>query len=80
MKAEPIELEGTWEEIVTHAEELAGRRVRVIVLPSEEKKSEGQDEKESTANSLVKHIGTWAGDDFEERLRDVYETRGQAKF
>ena len=26
-------IEGTWEEIVTHAPELAGRRVRVVVLP-----------------------------------------------
>ena len=32
MKPEPLELEGTWEEIVAHSAELAGRRVRVIVL------------------------------------------------
>jgi hypothetical protein len=29
-----LELEGTWEEIQSHAAELAGRRVRVTVLPS----------------------------------------------
>ena len=29
-----LELEGTWEEILAHAPELAGRRVRVIVLPT----------------------------------------------
>lgn len=28
-----LELEGTWEEILEHAPELAGRRVRVTVLP-----------------------------------------------
>ena len=32
MEPEPLELEGTWEEIVAHSAELAGRRVRVIVL------------------------------------------------
>ena len=31
----PLELEGTWEQIVTHSDELAGRRVRVTVLPDE---------------------------------------------
>ena len=29
-------IEGTWEEIVTHAPELAGRRVRVVLLPGDE--------------------------------------------
>jgi hypothetical protein len=28
-------LEGTWEEIALHAQELSGRRLRVIVLPEE---------------------------------------------
>jgi hypothetical protein len=31
----PLELEGTWEEILTHASELAGQRVRLIVLSTE---------------------------------------------
>src|SRR6266700_1767683 len=31
-----LELEGTWEEIVAHAAELAGRRVRVTVLDAAE--------------------------------------------
>ena len=29
-----VEFEGTWEEIVAHAAELAGRRVRLTVLPA----------------------------------------------
>ena len=28
-----LELEGTWEEILTHASELTGRKLRVLVLP-----------------------------------------------
>ena len=30
-----LELEGTWEEILTHASEFTGRRVRLIVLSDE---------------------------------------------
>ena len=29
----PLELEGTWEDIAAHAPELAGKRVRLIVIP-----------------------------------------------
>lgn len=29
----PTEIEGTWEEIAAHAPALAGRRLRLIVLP-----------------------------------------------
>jgi hypothetical protein len=32
----PQILEGTWEEIASHAPELRGRRVRLTVLPDEE--------------------------------------------
>jgi hypothetical protein len=36
-----------------------------------------------TGRSLLEHlknIGTWQGEDFEECLRSVYETRSQTKF
>lgn len=39
------ELEGTWEEIVAHAPELAGRRVRLIILDGAE---DGQKDGETT--------------------------------
>lgn len=29
------------------------------------------------ARSLLKHAATWAGDDLEERLQEVYATRGK---
>ncbi len=35
----PIELEGTWEEILTHASKLVGRRVRLLVLPNQSSSS-----------------------------------------
>lgn len=75
-----LEIEGTWEEIVAHAEKLAGRRVRVTVLIDE---SESEQEKTqpsfrpASGKSLLRHAGTWAGDDFEECLQLVYDTRGK---
>lgn len=74
-----IELEGTWEEIITHADELAGQRVRVTVLPTESTPLTEAVE-HSTAASLLKFAGRWSGDDLEECLRAVYENRSQAQF
>lgn len=34
----------------------------------------------ASGRSILKHVGTWAGDDFEECLQSVYATRGKAKF
>lgn len=76
---QPEELEGTWEEIAAHADKLAGRRVRLTILP-EAGESELEDAPFSTARAILKHAGTWAGDDFEECLQAVYDARGQAKF
>ena len=75
---QPIELEGTWEEILTHGDELAGRRVRVIVLPGNN--TAEREQELSTAASLLKHVGKWQGDDLEECLRLVYQTRSPAQF
>jgi len=35
---------------------------------------------ESTPKSLLKYSGAWVGNDFEECLKHVYETRGKTKF
>ena len=89
MKSEELELEGTWEEIAEHANELAGRRVRLIVLPVEAEDNGEHDGKPeaaprpepgfSTARSLLKYTGTWLGDDLEECLQAVYDNRSRAK-
>ena len=68
----PLVLEGTWEEILTFSAQLAERRVRVVVLEKEE-----SPENQSTASSLLKYAGTWEGDDLQECLEMVYDTRGQ---
>ncbi|MEW6494381.1 MAG: hypothetical protein AB1589_17980 [Cyanobacteriota bacterium] len=82
MTSQPTELEGTWEEIVAYAAELAGRRVRVIVLPD---KPEPSPEavppfRPSSGRSLLRHAGTWVGDDIEECLQLVYDTRSEIEF
>ena len=83
MNAPVLELEGTWEEVAAHAPELAGRRVRLTVLslPSEALEEDSSSEsRNSTAESLLKFAGTWVGDDLQECLQTVIETRSQAKF
>jgi hypothetical protein len=82
--AETLVLEGTWEEIRAHESELEGKKVRLIMLPTEGKgiaQSAYLPSREpSTARSVLKHAGTWEGDDLEERLAEVYATRSKAKF
>ncbi|MBD1805697.1 hypothetical protein H6F98_09570 [Microcoleus sp. FACHB-SPT15] len=83
MTSQPIELEGTWEEIVAHATELAGRRVRVIIMPDKAESSSPeapQPFRPPSGRSLLRHAGTWTGDDFDECLQLVYDTRSEIEF
>lgn len=34
----------------------------------------------ASGRSILRHAGTWQGDDFDECLQSVYATRGKAKF
>ncbi|QIR38962.1 DUF2281 domain-containing protein [Tolypothrix sp. PCC 7910] len=34
----------------------------------------------ASGRSILRHAGTWSGDDFDECLQSVYATRGKAKF
>lgn len=79
----PQMLEGTWEEVAAHSAELAGHKVRLIVLPSEANEpylNMPEEERPSTGASLLQYAGTWAGDDLEQRLQEVYATRSKAQF
>ncbi|MFH7028696.1 MAG: DUF2281 domain-containing protein [Heteroscytonema crispum UTEX LB 1556] len=82
MTSQPNELEGTWKEIITHSAELAGRKVRVIVFPevSESSSLFTVPFRPASGCSLLRHAGTWKGDDLEECLRLVYESRSQLEF
>ena len=63
MNAPVLEMEGTWEEVAAHGPELAGRRVRLTVLPPEKtgQIQELSEVRTSTAGSLLKFAGTWEG-------------------
>jgi hypothetical protein len=90
------ELEGTWEEILARAPELAGRRVRLFILPSGAAQeaspapTAGQPPEQppvfrpaqgpSTARSLLRFAGTWVGDDLDACLQEVYANRTEARF
>ncbi|MBD1893125.1 hypothetical protein [Coleofasciculus sp. FACHB-129] len=82
MTSKPMELEGTWEEIIIHSKELAGKRVRVTVLRDEPESpsSETPSPSNSTAESLLRYAGTWEGDDLEECLQMVYDSRAPLEF
>jgi len=80
MNTPVLELEGTWEEVAAHAPELAGRRVRLTVLTPLSKPENNGSFREASGRSLLRHAGTWVGDDLEECLEMVYQTRGQVEF
>jgi len=82
MNTPVLELEGTWEEVAAHGPKLAGRRVRLMVLPVRENYTaeDNPETRVSTAASLLKFAGTWQGDDLQECLDMAYQTRGLAEF
>lgn len=57
MVAKPQTIEGTWEEVLARGEELAGRRVRVIVL--EERPAEGDKMSDDEQAELRKRADAW---------------------
>ena len=75
-------IEGTWEEILTHASELTGRKLRLFVLSDEDPKdiAPPTEKRLSTVGSVLPFAGKWVGDDFEDCLQAVYNSRIQAKF
>ena len=58
MGALPRTIEGTWDEIVKHAAELAGHRVRVTVLDSA--LVQNPPEAETDADEWVRSLYEWA--------------------
>ncbi len=78
MAASLRELEGTWEEIAAHAQELAGHRVRLTVLSEESGQAAAY--RPASGRPLLRHAGAWEGDDLEERLAEAVATRAPADF
>ncbi len=57
-----LELEGTWEEVLSHSRELAGRRVRVVALPPENEKPEGDDGLSPDQRAMLDVLEEWKQD------------------
>jgi len=36
--------------------------------------------RQTSASALLKYAGTWAGDDLEDRLAEVFHSRGESRF
>lgn len=56
MTSKTRELEGTWEEIQAHAADLAGRRVRVTVLPEPEELEREAEERRKRALAALEEL------------------------
>src|SRR5687768_8679552 len=69
-----LELEGTWEEILSHAPSLTGRKVRLVVLADEPEVSPDRPPafRSASGRSILRHAGTWAGNDLTKCLADAY--------
>jgi len=78
---EQCTFEGTWEEILLHASELIGRRVKLTVLPSENLQSKN----EVTLNQVLEgrvgriqfqppNLSDQTGEAFTQLLADKYES------
>ncbi|CDM98447.1 MULTISPECIES: hypothetical protein [Limnospira] len=83
MTGKPLEIEGIWEEIVSHSDALAGCQVRVTVLsrpPQSPSPDNSAPFRPAGDRSLLRHAGTWSGDDLEDCLNMVYETRQPLEF
>lgn len=81
MASESVVFEGTWEEMLAHTNELAGRRVRLTIITSDEPFPDiPVDERPSIGASLLQFAGAWSGEDLSDRLDEVYRSRSEAKF
>ena len=83
MNSKPLEIEGTWEEIMARKKELAGRKVRLTVLSDSSELPYPEKTPyflPASGRFILRHAGTWQGDDFEECLSLVYETRSELEF
>jgi hypothetical protein len=67
------ELEGTWEEIMAHAAELAGRRVRVTVLPARPESGQEESPGSSDGQRMLELLAEWEQTPLTEEEREVLD-------
>ncbi len=84
MRTQPLELEGTWEEISQYSENFKDQRLRLTIITDETEETNQKIKRPSvrlaSGRSILRHAGTWSGDDLEECLQLVYDMRGPVEF
>jgi hypothetical protein len=79
---EPLDLIRSFK--VDHAKkELESKPEESTLLSDSTQASNGKEKityRGASGRSILRHAGTWQGDDYEECLQSVYNSRGQAKF
>ena len=73
MASLPLELEGTWEEIQSHAAELAGQRVRVTVLPSPQMTNSGKPPLHPRNQRMLEQLAQWEQTPLTEEERNTLD-------
>jgi hypothetical protein len=73
MTSQPLELEGTWEEIMAHAAELAGRRVRVTVLPAQPQVALEEPVLDARNQRMLELLTEWEQTPLTEEERDILD-------
>jgi hypothetical protein len=70
-KSVGLVLEGSWEDVLAHSDELAGKRVKVEVLAEAHSNKNGPqkgavDADSKNGKSILDYFGAWVGDDLGE--------------
>lgn len=69
---------------VDHTKKEQQSKLEESILLSDSTQTSNDQEKityrPASGRSILRHAGTWQGDDYEECLQSVYNSRGQAKF
>ena len=77
MAEHALELEGTWEEIMGRAAELAGRRVRLIVLPGEPDGAPGGDLTRTGHDAMLELLEEWQHTPLTDEEQEILEGFGE---
>jgi hypothetical protein len=68
-----LELEGTWEEILTYAPKLAGRRVRLTLLPAQPEAKPEQQPLSPTNQRMLELMAEWERTALTDEERDILD-------
>lgn len=84
MKKSVITIEGIWEDIEKQSTKFSGRRVRITVLSDSSRQASIQKSRKpkdaSTTRFLNEFAGSWMGNDLDECINMVKNTRSRTQW